>query len=299
MKFRDLSHKWKAVVILLSTLSVLLALFNVGFGYVLDAYRDNCAQQRSTMKKANAELIGSRLDIPREHDNPVAVNVYVPDGSDRETLPVIFNIHGGGFVAGDADALDTQSDRISRQWNAVVVSVNYTTADVKPIDYGVREITDAVRYFHDHAEEYHVNPKTMYMIGYSADAYYAAEAARALEQGNCNLSGLILCYPWTTGLPDTGFGNNWPRTLFILAGRDPISQKATSYIAEMKDAGLDPDVREYPDAQHSFIESNNPEGMNGLSNSAKKVINGKQKHLARQAESEIGQWVTRAGTTGK
>ena len=291
MRFRELSKKWKSIVILLSVLLVLLVLFNVGFGYFLDSYRDNCAKQRDAMKKEDADLIGQRLSIPRKGNNPAAVNIYVPDSTDQESVPVVFNIHGGGFVAGDADALDTQSSRISRQWNAVIVSVNYTTADVKPISYGVREITDAVQYFYDNAEGYHVNPEIIYMIGYSAGAYYAAEAARELEKEDCHLNGLILCYPWTTGLPNKNFGSSWPETLFILSGQDPISQKAKNYIAEMKDAGLQPDVQEYKDAQHSFIESNNPEGLNGPSESAKNVINEKQERLARDAELEIGRWI--------
>ena len=278
-------------MILLSVLSVLLVLFNVGFGYFLNSYRDTCAKQRDAMKKEDADLIGQRLSIPRKGNNPAAVNIYVPDSKDQEAVPVVFNIHGGGFVAGDADALDTQSNRIAQQWNAVIVSVNYTTADVKPISYGVKEITDAVQYFYDNAEEYHVNPDKFFMIGYSAGAYYAAEAARALETEDCHLNGLILCYPWTTGLPNKNFGSSWPKTLFILAGQDPISQKAKNYIAEMKDAGLQPDVQEYKDAQHSFIESNNSEGLNGPSESAKNVINEKQERLARDAELEIGKWI--------
>lgn len=147
MKFRELSKKWKAVVILLSALSVVLMLFNIRFGFFLNSYRGNCAQQRNAMKKADADLIGQRLSIQRKGNSPVAVNIYGPDHDEQGRIPVAFNIHGGGFVAGDADALDTQSNRIVKQWNAVIVSVNYTTADVKLISYGVKEITDAVQYF--------------------------------------------------------------------------------------------------------------------------------------------------------
>lgn len=274
-----------------SVLSVLLVIFNVGFVYFLNSYRNNCAEQRNAMKKEDADLIGQRLSIPRKDNNPVAVNIYVPDHDEQERIPVVFNIHGGGFVAGNADALDTQSNRVAQQWNAVIVSVNYTTADLKPISYGVREIRAAVHYFYDHAEEYHVNPEEIYMIGYSAGAYYAAEAARDLEKEDCHLKGLILCYPWTTGLSNENFGSDWPQTLFILAGQDPISRKAKNYISGMEDAGLEPDVQEYTDAQHSFIESNNPEGMNDSSESAKNVINEKQEQLAREAELDIGKWI--------
>lgn len=291
MKFKDLSKKWRLLVILLTAISLLLVIFNAGFAYFLHEYRVSSAQERKAMKKADADLLGKRLSISREGEKPVQVDYYVPAKHKQAALPLVFNIHGGGFVAGDADALDTQSQRLAQQWDAVIVSVNYTTADVKPISYGVDEIADAVRYFYDHQKEYQLDPEEIYMIGYSAGAYYAAETARALRQEKDHLAGLIMCYPWTTGLPDKAFGKDWPRTLFILAGQDPISQRAKSYLARMKQAGVKTDVQEYGDAQHSFIESNNPEGLRDPSPDAKKVINQKQEKLARKAEGKIGKWM--------
>lgn len=291
MRFRDLSKKWRVLVILLTVLSLLLVIFNAGFAYFLHEYRASSAKERQAMKKANTDLLGKRLSIFREGEKPVQVDYYVPDKHMQASRPVVFNIHGGGFVGGDADALDTQSQRLSKQWDAVIVSVNYTTADVKPIAYGVKEITDAVRYFYRHQKEYNLDPAEIYMIGYSAGAYYAAEAARALRQDKAHLAGLIMCYPWTTGLPDKDFGNDWPRTLFVLAGQDPISQRAKSYLARMQKAGVTAEVQEYRDAQHSFIESNNPEGRKDSSPDAKKVINQKQERLARKAEQKIGEWI--------
>ena len=59
-------------------------------------------------------------------------------------MSVVFNIHGGGFVGGDADVLDTQSERIANEWNVVVVTINYTKADVKPVSFGSEEIRDGM-----------------------------------------------------------------------------------------------------------------------------------------------------------
>ena len=74
----------------------------------------------------------------------VKVNLYVPNSMNDERLPVVFNIHGGGFVGGDADVLDTQSERIANEWNVVVVTINYTKADVKPVSFGSEEIRDGM-----------------------------------------------------------------------------------------------------------------------------------------------------------
>ncbi|MBP3198400.1 MAG: alpha/beta hydrolase fold domain-containing protein [Butyrivibrio sp.] len=51
----------------------------------------------------------------------VDLNLYLIN--DGEMHPLVINIHGGAFIAGDADTLDTQSNRISKNWNVNVVTV--------------------------------------------------------------------------------------------------------------------------------------------------------------------------------
>lgn len=85
--------------------------------------------------------------------------------------------------------------------------------------------------------------------------------------------------------------SDFPKTLFVLAGEDPISQKSKSYIEAMKAAGVDVEVIEYDSAVHSFIESNNPEGKNDPAEGMEKVINPMQEKMAREAENHIGKWL--------
>ena len=82
-----------------------------------------------------------------------------------------------------------------------------------------------------------------------------------------------------------------PPTLFILSGQDPISQKAKSFVKAMESAGLEMEVIEYENAVHSFIESNNPEGMVEGSVDMSDVINPEQESLARKAEATILEWI--------
>lgn len=291
MSLRDLPRRWKVTVVVLVVIVIGLGASIVGYGLFLRSYRESCAQQRAQAKKADADLVGTRLSIPRDGKPPVDVDVYVPSDAPSDEAPVVFNIHGGGFVAGDADALDTQSSRISKEWGAIVVSVNYTTADVKPIPYGVSEICDAVRYFRDNASAYHADGGRIVLMGYSAGAYYAAEAARSLGKSGAGAEALVLCYPWTRGLPTDSLAESLPRTMFVLAGQDPISQNAKEYAQRVKDAGVETNVLEYPDARHSFIESNNPEGSEDSAAVADGVVSPEQEEMARDAEAKVGQWL--------
>lgn len=291
MRFTELPRRWKTQIIILSSISALFFVLLIIFNLFLNEYRAENEKQRTKLVKNDSELIGERIEIPRDGKNSVKANLYMPDTIGNERFPVVFNIHGGGFVGGDADVLDTQSDRIANEWNVVVVTINYTKADVKPISYGCEEIKDVVLYFADQAETYGIDPSKFTLIGYSAGAYYAAESTRMLQQSDFDMASLVLCYPWTTGLNANKLKKDFPPTLFVLSGQDPISQKAKTYIKDMESAGLEPDVIEYENAVHSFIESNNPEGMVENSDDMSDVINSEQESLAREAETAISEWI--------
>ena len=70
------------------------------------------------------------------------------------------------------------SERISEEWGVIVVTVNYTKADVKPILYGAKDIRDIVLYFADNADKYHADASRFTLMAYNAGAYYASEATR-------------------------------------------------------------------------------------------------------------------------
>ena len=57
-----------------------------------------------------------------------------------------------------------------------------------------------------------------------------------------------MCYPWTTELVADKLDNDFPPTLFVLSGKDPISQKAKDYVNDMESAGLKVEVMEYKNA---------------------------------------------------
>ena len=291
MRFKELPKRWKVKIIILSFISAFFLILLVLFNIFLNSYREENEKHRARLVKDDSELIGERIVIQREGKASVKANLYVPNNTGDELLPVVFNIHGGGFVGGDADVLDTQSERIANEWNAVVVTINYTKADVKPISYGSEEIRDVVLYFADNAEIYGVDPSKFTLMGYSAGAYYAADSTRLLQKVNFDMASLVLCYPWTTGLDVDDLEEEFPPTLFILSGQDPISQKAKSFVKDMESVGFELKVIEYENAVHSFIESNNPEGITDDSVDMSDVINPEQESLAREAEAAISQWI--------
>ncbi|NBI68527.1 alpha/beta hydrolase [Pseudoflavonifractor sp. 60] len=200
------------------------------------------AVNQAAMVKSDEELLGEHFYVPRQGLDPVDVNIYLPE--DGENLPVVFNLHGGAFIAGDADTLDSQSLRLSQDWSAVIVTVNYKLAvDDIAIEYGTQEVVDTVKYFLEHAEEYRIDPNKAVLLGYSAGGYHAAMAAHTLERAGIDLAAQVLCYSFIGEVLDSFNAlsqeqqANLPATLFVLADNDPISDGSLGYETALRGGG--------------------------------------------------------------
>lgn len=246
------------------------------------------------MIKNDDELLGVRFEVPRKNKSPVRVNLYIPKDVNEKT-PIIFNIHGGAFIAGDADTLDSQSDRLSRELNVAVVNINYTLAkDGYDIDFGVDEVKDTVIYFKEHADKYNIDVSKFFMLGYSAGGYHAMSAVVVLKKDNIDVRGQILCYSFI-GEIVTKYNElteeqkkSIAPTLFILADKDPISDGSLKYETVLKENGVSTTVKKFVTSKHGFIEENNPEYEN-LKNIISKSP--EQEKLAREAEKYIQNWI--------
>lgn len=291
MKFKELSKYWKAIIIILSILTVIFTLIFGGLvGFMANMRAEN-EVQRNASKKPDDELIGQRLVIERKGKGDIHVNVYIPQTASDTKLPVLFNAHGGGFFLGDADEMDTQCDHWANDWNVIVVSINYTKLDTKPMDYAVAEITDTVAYFEKNADKYNADITRFSVIGHSAGGFIAAKAAIALDAKGFQLESQILLCPWTTGLPKTVSSTLAP-AFFSLGGADAISQESPQYQEVLKAAGVFYTVKEYEGGEHPFIHSPYPEFQKGLSAEEKAVFaNEEQFALSYQAEDDIKEWL--------
>lgn len=292
MKFKELSKFWKRIIITLGILTVVFSLIFGGLVAFMANMRSENEVLRSAGRKPDNELIGQRLVIERKGKGDIHVNLYIPENTDGAKLPVLFNAHGGGFFLGDADEMDTQCDHWANDWNVIVVSVNYTKLDTKPMDYAVAEITDTVAYFEKNSDKYNADVTKFSVIGHSAGGFIAAKAAIALDKKGFKLESQILLCPWTTGLPKTVSSTLAP-AFFSLGGADAISQQSPQYQEVLKAAGVSYTVKEYDGGEHPFIHSPYPEFQKGLSAEEKPIYATEEQFaLSRQAEADIKVWLS-------
>ena len=235
---------------------------------------------------AKQTVAGERFVIPREGKRGVDVILYEPkERTAGQRLPVLFNMHGGAWVGGDAVLMDSFCVKLANEIPAFIVNVNYTKADVEPVSYAMEEVCDAVAYFEAHAEEYDIAAEQMAVGGHSAGGQIAAGAALMLRDRGIQLACQMLVYPATdVTAKDTDewlpfvFPDGTDRTdynspllaedkrlaglspaIFIICGIDELRDQGVAYAKRLIDLAVPVKVQEYPKALHGFIEVNRPE----------------------------------------
>ena len=117
---RAKGHKaLKVISVIFSVIIILIVLLIVKAMYDAKLRQED----QALMVKSDDELVGEHLYIERDSADDIDVNLYRFES--EKPVPLVVNLHGGAFVAGDADTLDTQSERISKSWECTVVTVNY------------------------------------------------------------------------------------------------------------------------------------------------------------------------------
>ncbi len=129
---------------------------------------------------------------------PETLNVYEPSGSAR-SAPAVVDIHGGGWVSGDANLQpgtvdwDVEPSVVGKGW--VFVSINYRLAPSSPWPAQLEDAKCAIRFLRASATELHIDPARIGVIGASAGGHLASmlgltegqslfEEGRYLNQSN-------------------------------------------------------------------------------------------------------------------
>lgn len=258
---------------------------------------DLAAQQKAWAAQrkewAARETVGERFEVPRKGEPSVSTILYRPSSpAAKKTLPVMFHMHGGAWVGGDAVLLESFCQLLADELPAVIVNINYKKADVHPLPYQITEVADTVQYFAGHASEYGIDRNRMAVGGHSAGAQLAAGAALKLKDEGVKLACQMLVYPATDmtdsigGLmdqlrpilfPDGGWDSPYVSPLqaeeeklrglapavFVICGPDMLRPQGIGYAKRLIDAGVSVTVKEYPEAEHGFLEVNRPDYTQG------------------------------------
>ena len=157
------------------------------------------SKRRSARFSADPPAVGRIVN--RTIETPAArvpVRFYYPLGDAGRLLPAYIYCHGGGFVVGDLDMVETPCRTICRDANIVVASVDYRLAPEHPFPAGLDDTIAVTQWIAKHGAEHGIDTDRLAIGGDSAGGNLAAAAAQSLAgAGGVPLRFQVLVYPVT------------------------------------------------------------------------------------------------------
>lgn len=152
-------------------------------------------------------------------DKKQVLDIFVPE-TQEESLPVIVQIHGGGWTLGDKKDNHGYCRYLASK-GYVTIAMNYTLAPKARHPNQEKIVLQAMTWIHDHIKEYKGNRDRIYLSGDSGGAHLAACTAAICTNPACaklydvkpplnskQLAGMILFYgafdfhtAFTSGFP--------------------------------------------------------------------------------------------------
>ena len=192
------------------------------------------------------------LNIAYGNDPLQKMDIYFPDGFDANT-PVVFYIHGGGFIAGRKEDVTTQA-KLFMTKGFVTVNLSHRLVDATGLDQKppphiasaikvtdeVNDVAAAVEKYKASAAGFGSGTSKMYMAGHSA----GGTLAMLYVQGNKNTNQQVRASANLAGLtnltlPESLYDNPpvhelWPNLkelLYRMTGAEANKQNALHFMA--------------------------------------------------------------------
>lgn len=174
-----------------------------------EEYRDMLPILRREKRRAidKQVQVGKEIPLLGREDNRLVARLH---GADSPGSPTLFEIHGGGFALGDVRSNDAFRERICKDRHINVVGVDYRLAPECPFPCALHDVEDTLAFFATHADEFGLDAKGFYLMGYSAGANLAVSscldsvAPWKQEEGLLTIRGLVLHYPFFDAARDPG-----------------------------------------------------------------------------------------------
>lgn len=172
--------------------------------------RMNSEELRQASEQELSPLIGrvfggKRIELKKVVDRTIEgrhgdipIRLYYP--SLKINLPIILSLHGGGWVYGNLPTHDRLCRRISRDAEAIVVSVDYRLAPFFKYPTAIEDCYDVLLWMITNMSDLNANPEKIMVMGDSAGGNLAAVLCLMSKQQDFSLAKQILIYPVTSGI---------------------------------------------------------------------------------------------------
>jgi len=148
---------------------------------------------RFKLAQGSKKPAGEELFLDTDAGN---VRVLAYNLKKTEKLPLFVNIHGSGFVMGDAEMDDPYMMNIASKANVKILSIDYSLSPEAAFPQALNECYGVIKYAKEHAEEFKIDPYNIAVGGHSAGGNLSAAICLKDKEWNIlGLKALILDYP--------------------------------------------------------------------------------------------------------
>jgi Esterase/lipase len=124
------------------------------------------------------------------------VRVLTYNMGNPQRLPLYINIHGGGFVLGDAEIDDPFMLSLAENANVKIISIDYSLAPEFPFPKAINECYAVVKYAKEYANEFGIDPSRIAVGGQSAGGNISVGICLMdRDKKQLGIKCLILNYP--------------------------------------------------------------------------------------------------------
>ena len=116
--------------------------------------------------------------------------------NNKEKTPVLFTLHGGGFILMHADADEPMNIKFNKSIGCKIISIDYAKAPEYPYPAAVNQIYAVVKHVYENADKYRIDKNIMAIGGHSAGGNLSAVTClKAKRLGEFKFVCQVLDYP--------------------------------------------------------------------------------------------------------
>jgi acetyl esterase/lipase len=222
---------------------------------------------------AKENLVAGKPLVRLGNVSTPTLTLYTPSGKNTGAAVVVFP--GGSYRI---LAIDLEGTEVCDWLNSIGITcvlLKYRVPDTGPYPKSAAALQDAQRTLgivRSHAAEWHIDPKRIGVLGFSAGAHLAAalsthfekrlyDAIDAADQVSCRPDFAVIVYPGYLAIAEQNFASNadihptekTPPSIIVQTEDDPVHvENSTVYFLALKNAKVPAELHLYAQGGHGY-----------------------------------------------
>ena len=131
-----------------------------------------------------------------EKKNKIDIYFYRPKNAKNKITPVIYYMHGGGYLIGNATMYGIIFSSLANKYNATVISVEYRLSTIAPYPADLNDAYSGLKYIYQNADKLNIDKNNIIIMGESAGGGLTARVGLYnKDHEKIPIKGQVLIYP--------------------------------------------------------------------------------------------------------